>query len=141
MVTDRGSIAALIANLERATEPTVDLFRRAFVAVHGLPGIDRGPEPDSTMRLARFCSFVAAEAWTDAALMLLPDRCDAEIRTKIPHVEDDTATASVCRWDDEGCVSTDFWDAAAASPAIALLIAALRAHLALSADATGGGGD
>lgn len=63
---DRGRLLALAEECEAATEPTGALFDRVWSAAY----------PDNLGgNLGRFRDLVVAGAWTDAALMLVPEGC------------------------------------------------------------------
>ena len=63
---DRARLLAVANECEAAPEPTAALFHRAWSAAY----------PDNLGgNLGRFCDLVVAGAWTDAALMLVPEGC------------------------------------------------------------------
>ena len=113
------TLDALIAKLEAATEPDRSLFEEAYEAAWGRPCWDDGERGE------RFQRFLDAEAWTDAALSLVPEGCGWAVDAGI-------YGASWCDVETtDGDYVTGTYDCpGAATPALALVIAALKARRA-----------
>ena len=109
----------LITRLEAATEPTPALFYDAYVAVFDRLTADDGE------RGARFEQLVRAEAWTDAALMLVPEGLGWRVGAN-PGASKYAGEAEIEDPKDGGWQFTV--EANGRSPALALCIAALRAR-------------
>lgn len=113
------TLLELAARCETAERPDQELFDTAFVAVHGpKPPRVHGGSTDLGNWLAsynRFYDLMKSEAWLDAALMLVPERGVWTVAS---------ASAAI---DAGPYAAVDEHIAEAATPALALCAAALRA--------------
>lgn len=107
----------LIERLERADGPSWELFQEAWLAVHH-DGYGLENERDTCRLCERFNRMLDAEAWTDAALMLVPDGW-----TGFVAVDADNET---WLWSCNSAIKRGF-RIAHKIPAIALCIATLKA--------------
>jgi hypothetical protein len=127
--------AALIAKLEAATEPTRELMCDAFAICYpDTPLPERGASHTETAawnhwldRRFRFGHLINAQAWTDAALMLVPPGYSWALIKEHAHGETCTHRATL--------YAPTSWRATAQERhphhiALAIAIAALRARAA-----------
>ena len=115
--------AELIEKLERAEGPSRELFEEVFVVIRGRPFVWRHEDGDHESTdpiLWRFLRMLNAEAWESAALMLVPDGWTLFHLTG--PFSDTTSKATVA-----GGQPPKFTEGSAGTPAIALVIAALKA--------------
>ena len=105
----------LIARLERADEMTVELFRIASDECPPVVSV-----ADFREWSKKFQRLIEAEAWTDAALLLVPEGNYAHILFKA----DGSGLAAIGKLATSD--PTDTGTISAATPALALLIAILR---------------
>ena len=110
---NRETLLALADRAEKATGSSFELFAEAFEAIHGGRAA-LGPI------WSQFCSLLDAEAWLDAAMSLVPEG-DLHLEIKRGKV-----------W---AFVGSPIRAATAATPALALCAASLRARATL--DPTG----
>ena len=116
---------ALIAKLEGASVPDRSLFEEAYEAAWGRPCWDDGERGE------RFQRFLDAEAWTDAALSLVPEGHAAQLCTAGLYGCD----TPVARVYDRAKIKIDQWplgmsQGASNALSLALCIAALKARRA-----------
>ena len=113
MTQNRETLLALADRVEKATAESFDLFAESFDAIHGGRSSER-------LLWSQFCALIEAEAWLDAAMMLVPE---GDIHLEIKHGKVWAFVGSPVR------------AATAATPALTLCAAALRARATL--DPTG----
>lgn len=107
--------AELIERLEKATGPDVGLFDEAWVACFG--------RDSGGARWERYLALINVGAWTDAALMLVPECLPWMVRYSQPWDADHPFYAAYVQ------ITQDLeFSAVAATPAIAICIAALKAR-------------
>lgn len=105
----------LIARVEAAEGPSFSLFAEAFEAMHGgRSALGR--------KWSEFCALIEAEAWLDAAMTLVPVGFHASINIGRVNIVVLTGES-----DDPMSAPPDY-EATAATPALALCAAALKAR-------------
>lgn len=120
----------LATRIEQATGPDRELFLEAFYETHGsaLQGNIALPYQEYAAAFGRFIELIDAEAYLDAAMSLVPEgRPSKQIGTT-----DDGVGYAALAGNDMHMMAEDpdeFWvEATAATPALALCAAALRAR-------------
>lgn len=112
----------LIEKLEKADKPTVQLFNGCFNALFGEPrDVPEWKEP-----WFRFSRLVDAEAWTDAALTLVPEGLFWHVACGKVRPDEPLGGAQVVVPNSDEVIG----EGEAITPALALCIAALKARLA-----------
>ena len=124
--------AELIEKLERAEGPSRELFEAAWVAIHH-EGYGPENERDTCRLCERFNRMLDAEAWESAALTLVPEgwrpySADMSVKGRTMFLIEGPKAQWSTDEDGEKCAGNDWYSQGiAATPAIALCIAALKA--------------
>lgn len=113
------TLPELIAALEQADGPSRELFMAAYQVVHPPPNWQSYGNPQA---FARFMQLLNAEAWLEAAALLVPNGWRFGLST------DGLFVRGTCRaavWEKGPPTEIEWY---APTPALALCIAALRAR-------------
>jgi hypothetical protein len=124
-MTDKTTLIELAGRVEAATEPSFAIFEKAFFACNpgpsafGCSGYHNEALETQNAAIKRFKKFVDAEAWLDAAMMLVPEGCEWTMGAggKSPAIVTISAGGEI----------KDAVHGFAATPALALTAASLRA--------------
>lgn len=122
------TIASLIERLEKTSEPSIELFEAAYVACFG--AVDWG-DPNSYRPFSIFLEFMKIGAWTDAALTLVTKGWTWQVSNRAPKPHAGRAYIHNGELINVGGGMTPNpkyrgAETTAATPAIALVITALR---------------
>ena len=91
-------LSDLIERVEKAERPTYALFQECYVAVFGEPQFE--PPYGGYDAYRKFRTLLEAGAWTDAAMMLVPEHCSSELTSSAAPASSPTLKFTRCRlWD------------------------------------------